>query len=136
MKFTQNHKYLLSKCIKNGSCYIASEFLRGDLHLHYIVPSFIVTYTSTYAMKVLPGLYTSTGIIYGSHSSHTLLLIQNTCKMSSPPITYDLIPHIEEKFRGLGEGWARFVYGGSTGGWEALAVQVFYPDEYAGQNNC
>jgi len=48
-------------------------------------------------------------------------------------ITYELIPYIEEKFRGIGEGWARFVYGGSTGGWEALAVQVKYPDEY---NTC
>lgn len=47
-------------------------------------------------------------------------------------ITYELIPHIEEKFRGIGEGWARFLYGGSTGGWEALAVQVMYPDEYNG----
>jgi hypothetical protein len=47
-------------------------------------------------------------------------------------ITYELIPYIEEKFRGIGEGWARFVYGGSTGGWEALAVQVLYPDEYNG----
>ncbi len=47
-------------------------------------------------------------------------------------ITYELIPYIEEQFRGLGEGWARFLYGGSTGGWEALAVQVFYPDEYNG----
>ena len=28
---------------------------------------------------------------------------------------------------GIGEGWARFTYGGSTGGWEALAVQVLYP---------
>jgi hypothetical protein len=32
----------------------------------------------------------------------------------------------------LGTGWARFLYGGSTGGWEALAVQLFYPDEYNG----
>ena len=47
-------------------------------------------------------------------------------------ITHELIPHIEQKFRGIGEGWSRFVYGGSTGGWEALAVQVFYPDEYNG----
>jgi len=47
-------------------------------------------------------------------------------------ITYELIPHIEEKFRGIGQGWSRFLYGGSTGGWEALAVQVFYPDEYNG----
>jgi hypothetical protein len=48
-------------------------------------------------------------------------------------ITYELIPYIEKKFRGLGEGWSRFLYGGSTGGWEALAVQVLYPDEY---NSC
>lgn len=47
-------------------------------------------------------------------------------------ITYELIPYIEKQFRGIGEGWARFVYGGSTGGWEALAVQVKYPDEYNG----
>ena len=47
-------------------------------------------------------------------------------------ITYELIPHIEQLFRGQGEGWSRFLYGGSTGGWEALAVQVKYPDEYNG----
>ena len=47
-------------------------------------------------------------------------------------ITYELIPYIEEQFRGIGEGWARFLYGGSTGGWEALAAQVFYPDDYNG----
>lgn len=47
-------------------------------------------------------------------------------------ITYELIPHIEEQFRGLGEEWSRFLYGGSTGGWEALAAQVKYPDEYGG----
>ncbi|MDN5201325.1 alpha/beta hydrolase-fold protein [Fulvivirgaceae bacterium BMA10] len=47
-------------------------------------------------------------------------------------ITYELIPYIEEEFRGIGEGWSRFLYGGSTGGWEALAAQVMYPDEYNG----
>lgn len=47
-------------------------------------------------------------------------------------LTYELIPYIEEQFRGIGEGWARFTYGGSTGGWEAMAVQVFYPEEYNG----
>ncbi len=47
-------------------------------------------------------------------------------------ITYELIPHIEQTFRGLGAGWARAMYGGSTGGWEALAAQIFYPDEYNG----
>jgi hypothetical protein len=47
-------------------------------------------------------------------------------------ITYELIPEIEKRFRCIGQGWARFLYGGSTGGWEALAAQVFYPDEYNG----
>jgi len=47
-------------------------------------------------------------------------------------ITYELIPYIEREFRGIGEGWSRFLYGGSTGGWEALAAQVFYPNEYNG----
>ena len=47
-------------------------------------------------------------------------------------IIYELIPEIEKRFRGIGQGWARFLYGGSTGGWEALAAQVFYPDEYNG----
>ncbi len=47
-------------------------------------------------------------------------------------ITYELIPHVENLFNGVGKGWGRFLYGGSTGGWEALAVQVFYPSEYNG----
>ncbi len=47
-------------------------------------------------------------------------------------IMQELLPAIEKKFRGIGQGWARFTYGGSTGGWEALAVQMFYPDEFNG----
>jgi len=47
-------------------------------------------------------------------------------------IMHELIPEIEKQFRGIGEGWARFTYGGSTGGWEALAAQMFYPDELNG----
>ncbi|HET8734326.1 MAG TPA: hypothetical protein VFM45_11220 [Anaeromyxobacteraceae bacterium] len=46
-------------------------------------------------------------------------------------ITYDLIPEIERRYRGLGP-WARALYGGSTGGWESLAAQIFYPDAYNG----
>ena len=30
-------------------------------------------------------------------------------------LTYELIPEIEKRFRGIGEGWARGTYGGSTG---------------------
>ena len=47
-------------------------------------------------------------------------------------INDELIPAIEKKYRGIGQGWARATYGGSTGGWEALATQVFYPDFYNG----
>ncbi|HDT13347.1 MAG TPA: hypothetical protein ENO03_03215, partial [Candidatus Aminicenantes bacterium] len=51
-------------------------------------------------------------------------------------IVKELIPYIEKKYRGLGQGWARFMYGGSTGGWEALAAQVFYPDDFNGCFAC
>jgi hypothetical protein len=51
-------------------------------------------------------------------------------------IMRELIPYIEKKYRGIGQGWARFLYGGSTGGWEALAAQVFYPDEFNGCFAC
>ena len=47
-------------------------------------------------------------------------------------IETELLPYIEKQFRAIGQGWARFTYGGSTGGWEALAVQVFHPDRYNG----
>ena len=47
-------------------------------------------------------------------------------------ITKDLLPMIEQQFRGIGQGWARVMTGGSTGGWEAFGVQVFYPDDYNG----
>ena len=44
----------------------------------------------------------------------------------------ELIPHIEEKFRIIGEPWARVLSGRSTGGWEAAAMMIFYPDFFAG----
>ena len=44
----------------------------------------------------------------------------------------ELLPLVESRFRGIGEGWARATYGGSTGGWESLAVQTFYPDDFNG----
>ncbi|HTW80197.1 MAG TPA: alpha/beta hydrolase-fold protein [Terracidiphilus sp.] len=47
-------------------------------------------------------------------------------------INHELIPAIEKQYRGIGAGWARATYGGSTGGWEAIATQVFYPDVYNG----
>jgi S-formylglutathione hydrolase FrmB len=47
-------------------------------------------------------------------------------------VTRELIPYIEGHFRGIGQGRARFLDGGSTGGWVALALQVFYPDYFNG----
>ena len=47
-------------------------------------------------------------------------------------LTQELIPRIEKEFRAIAQPWARFVYGGSTGGWESLAWQVFYPDMFNG----
>jgi len=47
-------------------------------------------------------------------------------------IETELIPALEKQFRAIGQGWARFVYGGSTGGWESIAVQMFYPEHYNG----
>jgi hypothetical protein len=47
-------------------------------------------------------------------------------------IMRELVPYLERKYRGIGQGYARITYGGSTGGWEAMAAQVFYPDEFNG----
>ena len=47
-------------------------------------------------------------------------------------IQTELIPEIEKQYRTIKEGWARLLTGGSTGGWESFAVQVFYPDFYGG----
>ena len=44
----------------------------------------------------------------------------------------ELIPEIESRFRIIREPYARILEGGSTGGWEALALQIFYPDFFGG----
>ncbi|MGD2152242.1 MAG: alpha/beta hydrolase-fold protein [Gemmatimonadales bacterium] len=44
----------------------------------------------------------------------------------------ELIPYLEAEFRIVAEPWARVLAGGSTGGWEALAMQIFYPDFFGG----
>jgi hypothetical protein len=47
-------------------------------------------------------------------------------------IMNELIPEIERRFRVIREPWARVLTGGSTGGWEALALQIFHPDFFGG----
>jgi hypothetical protein len=44
----------------------------------------------------------------------------------------ELIPHLEARFHLSSDGRARFLIGGSTGGWEALALQIFHPDAFNG----
>ncbi|MCG8505849.1 MAG: esterase family protein [Sphingomonadales bacterium] len=47
-------------------------------------------------------------------------------------VNYELLPEIEARFRAIGAPYARILTGCSTGGWEALANQVWYPDLYGG----
>lgn len=47
-------------------------------------------------------------------------------------IMNELIPEIEKRFRVIREPWARWLSGGSTGGWESLALQIFHPDFFGG----
>lgn len=44
----------------------------------------------------------------------------------------ELIPELEKRYRVIAEPWARWLSGGSTGGWEALALQVWHPDFFGG----
>jgi len=44
----------------------------------------------------------------------------------------ELIPYLEENFRMISEPYARVLTGGSTGGWESLALQVYHPEFFGG----
>ena len=47
-------------------------------------------------------------------------------------IMQELIPEVEKRFRIIKEPYARILTGGSTGGWESLAMTIFYPDFFGG----
>jgi hypothetical protein len=47
-------------------------------------------------------------------------------------LMHELIPYIESHFRIIREPWARVLTGGSTGGWESLALQLYYPAFFGG----
>jgi len=47
-------------------------------------------------------------------------------------IMQELIPELERRFRVIREPYARILSGGSTGGWEAAALQIFHPDFFGG----
>ncbi len=44
----------------------------------------------------------------------------------------EMIPYLEAHFRMIAKPYARVLTGGSTGGWESLAEQVFNPDFFGG----
>jgi hypothetical protein len=47
-------------------------------------------------------------------------------------IMTELIPYLEEHFRIIRQPYARLLTGGSTGGWESLALQAYHPDFFGG----
>jgi hypothetical protein len=47
-------------------------------------------------------------------------------------IMQELVPYLEEHFRVIRRPYARVLTGGSTGGWEALALQVYHPEFFGG----
>lgn len=47
-------------------------------------------------------------------------------------IMTELIPYLEEHFRIIRKPYARVLAGGSTGGWESLALQVYHPEFFGG----
>ena len=54
------------------------------------------------------------------------------CGPYGDAIMDELIPEVERRFRIIQEPYARLLEGGSTGGWESLALQIFYPDFFGG----
>jgi len=54
------------------------------------------------------------------------------CGPYGDAILKELIPLIEKRFRIIKQPYARVLSGGSTGGWEALALQIFHPDFFGG----
>jgi hypothetical protein len=44
----------------------------------------------------------------------------------------ELVPYIESHFRAIPQAYARVLTGGSTGGWESIALQVLHPDFFNG----
>lgn len=70
---------------------------------------------------------------------HTTPFYDDSYVLNSPnngpygdAITQELIPEIDKRFRTVAAPYARMLTGGSTGGWDVLALQVHYPDVFGG----
>ncbi len=44
----------------------------------------------------------------------------------------ELVPYLESHFRMIPKPYARVLTGGSTGGWESIALQIYHPDFFGG----
>jgi enterochelin esterase-like enzyme len=47
-------------------------------------------------------------------------------------LIHELLPYLEQRYRAIGEGWARTLYGTGTGAWHALAWQILQPRMFNG----
>jgi hypothetical protein len=54
------------------------------------------------------------------------------CGPYGDAIMQELVPELETRFRTIRSGYARVLTGGSTGGWGALALQLYHPDFFGG----
>jgi len=54
------------------------------------------------------------------------------CGPSGDALLQELIPYLEKKFRTISKPYARLVEGASTGGWEALSLQLRHPETFGG----
>lgn len=54
------------------------------------------------------------------------------CGPFGDAVMNELIPYVETHFRILRKPYARILEGGSTGGWESLALQVYHPKFFGG----
>ena len=54
------------------------------------------------------------------------------CGPYGDALLQELIPYLEEHFRMIRAPYARVLTGGSTGGWESLALEVLHPDFFNG----
>jgi len=54
------------------------------------------------------------------------------CGPYGDAIMKELIPYLESHFRSIPKPYARVLAGGSTGGWETLALQIYHPEFFGG----
>jgi Putative esterase len=54
------------------------------------------------------------------------------CGPSGDALLGELIPYLEREFRMIPKPYARLVEGASTGGWEALSLELRHPDTFGG----